>query len=159
MVIGNRKEEGRVSSALFLILLEKALREEICSNSELKKTSPSLDSNPACSDRMPQLYCLRHHLRQSGQTSIGLKLEVWYFCRKDFLRSYFFHGARFSQQRNTNLQSRRFVPELKMRKYSPNLSEEGLSEDNYFQQHTFLKRKMEKVLPGTYPGKQTHCSF
>ena len=39
MVIGNRKEEGRVCNILFLILLEKpsAQREQICCNSERKK--------------------------------------------------------------------------------------------------------------------------
>ena len=64
MVIGNRKEEVRVCNILSFILLEKAQRPARIDYqqfwTEKSQASPSRESNPACSDRMPLLYHLRH---------------------------------------------------------------------------------------------------
>ena len=75
MMIGSRKEECMLHS--IKCYLEKARRPVRinCSNSKPKKAKSSLsrDTNPACSDRMPSLYQLRHHhgLSNSCEHNIG----------------------------------------------------------------------------------------
>ena len=54
MVMGNWKEEVRVCTILFLILLEKSQRLKENRFAAILKSSPSQDSNSACSDRMPR---------------------------------------------------------------------------------------------------------
>ena len=64
MVIGNRKEEGREYIVLFLSSRKSPApsKNSFAANLNQKKLSLSLDLNPACSERIPLLYRLRHHL-------------------------------------------------------------------------------------------------
>ena len=63
MLIGDRKDEGRVDTILLHVIWKTSTPSEnrLTAILNWKSLSPSWDSNPACPDRKPSLFQLCHH--------------------------------------------------------------------------------------------------
>ena len=122
MMIGNRKEEGRVCTVPLHIIRKSPMpsKNRLTAVLNKKSLSPSLDSNPACSDRMPLLYRVNHHhcqliidkklwsqtylklllpLQQSSDLFIWMKKICSSSWKKDFVPKKFRQRRNFCRQK------------------------------------------------------------